>query len=59
MVAAQLLPLALGVNQGPATPFTEPDAPAVALILLQGLPLTRRRRRPLAVFGVVLAANTA
>ena len=31
----------------------------MALILLQGLPLTWRRRRPLAVFGVVLAANTA
>ena len=59
VVAAQLLPLALGVNQGPATPFTEPDALAVALVLLQGLPLTWRRRRPLAVFGIVLAANTA
>jgi len=31
----------------------------VALILLQGLPLTWRRHRPLVVFGVVLAANTA
>jgi hypothetical protein len=30
----------------------------VALVLLQGLPLTWRRR-PLAVFGIVLAANTA
>jgi len=59
VVAAQLLPLALGVNQGPATPFAEPDALAVALILVQGLPLAWRRRRPLAVFGVVLAANPA
>ncbi|MFL6102216.1 MAG: hypothetical protein ACJ74K_02550, partial [Actinomycetes bacterium] len=32
---------------------------AVALILLQGLPLTWRRRYPVGVFGVVLAANTA
>jgi hypothetical protein len=31
----------------------------VLLILAQGLPLAWRRRRPLLVFGIVLAANTA
>ena len=59
VVAAQLLLLSLGVNQGGPIPFAELNGLAVALILLQGLPLTWRRRRPLLVFGVVLAANTA
>ena len=59
VVAAQLLLLSLGVNQGGPVPFAELNGLAVALILLQGLPLTWRRRRPLLVFGVVLAANTA
>jgi signal transduction histidine kinase len=59
VVASQLLLLSLGVNQGGRSPFTDLNGLAVALILLQGLPLTWRRRRPLAVFGVVLAANTA
>jgi hypothetical protein len=59
VAAVQLLLLGLGVNQGPASPFANPDGLAVALILLQGLPLTWRRRRPLAVFAVILAANTA
>jgi signal transduction histidine kinase len=59
VVATQLLLLGLGVNQGPAAPFREPNGLAVALIVLQGLPLAWRRRWPLAVFGLVLAANTA
>ena len=59
VVASQLLLLSLGVNQGGRSPFTDLNGLAVALILLQGLPLTWRRRRPLAVFGVVPAANTA
>jgi signal transduction histidine kinase len=59
VAAVQLLLLGLGVNQGPAAPFADPNGLALALILLQGLPLTWRRRQPLAVFAVVLAANTA
>jgi signal transduction histidine kinase len=59
VVAAQLLLLGLGVNQGGPIPFAELNGLVVALILLQGLSLTWRRRRPLEVFGVVLAANTA
>ena len=59
VAAVQLLLLGLGVNQGPAAPFADPNGLAVALILLQGLPLTWRRRQPLGVFAVVLAANTA
>jgi signal transduction histidine kinase len=58
-VTQLLLLLGLGVNQGRPVPFVELDGLAVALIVLQGLPLTWRRRRPLLVFGVVLAANTA
>jgi hypothetical protein len=59
VAAVQLLMLALGVNQGGPVPYTEPNALAVLLILAQGLPLAWRRRRPLLVFAVVLAANTA
>jgi signal transduction histidine kinase len=59
VAAVQLLMLALGVNQGGPVPYTRPNALAVLLILAQGLPLAWRRRRPLLVFGVVLAANTA
>src|SRR5215207_2152861 len=43
----------------PWTAATHAGTDPVALILLQGLPLTWRRHRPLVVFGVVLAANTA
>jgi signal transduction histidine kinase len=59
VVATQLLLLGLGVNQGAPAPFVDLNGLAVALILLQGLPLTWRRRYPVGVFGVVLAANTA
>ena len=59
VVAVQLLLLGLEVNQGPGSPFANPNGLALALILLQGLPLAWRRRRPLVTFGVVLAANTA
>jgi signal transduction histidine kinase len=59
VAAVQLLMLALGVNQGGPVPFAEPNALAVLLILAQGLPLVWRRRWPLLVFAVVLAANTA
>jgi signal transduction histidine kinase len=59
VVVSQLALLGLGVNQGGPSPFAELNGLAMALILLQGLPLTWRRRRPLVVFGVVLAANTA
>jgi hypothetical protein len=59
VVAVQLLLLGFGVNQGAPAPFVDLNGLAVALILLQGLPLTWRRRYPLGVFGVVLAANTA
>jgi hypothetical protein len=52
VVAAQLALLGLGVNQGGPSPFADLNGLAVALILLQGLPLTWRRRRPLVVFGV-------
>jgi signal transduction histidine kinase len=59
VAAVQLLMLALRVNQGGPVPYTRPNALAVLLILVQGLPLAFRRRRPLLVFAVVLAANTA
>jgi signal transduction histidine kinase len=59
VAAIQLLMLALGVNQAGPVPYTKPDVLAVLLILAQGLPLAWRRQRPLLVFGVVLAANTA
>jgi signal transduction histidine kinase len=59
VAAVQLLMLALGVNQAGPVPFTRPNVLAVLLILAQGLPLAWRRRRPLLVFTVVLAANTA
>jgi hypothetical protein len=59
VAAVQLVMLALGVNQGGPVPSAEPNALAVLLILAQGLPLAWRRRRPLLVFGIVLAANTA
>jgi signal transduction histidine kinase len=59
VAAVQLLMLALGVNRGGPVPYTKPNALTVLLILAQGLPLAWRRRRPLLVFAVVLAANTA
>jgi signal transduction histidine kinase len=59
VAAVQLLMLGLGVNQGGPVPYTKPNALTVLLILAQGLPLAWRRRRPLLVFAVVLAANTA
>jgi signal transduction histidine kinase len=59
VAAVQLVMLGLGVNQGGPVPYAEPNALAVLLILAQGLPLAWRRRRPLLVFAVVLAANTA
>ena len=59
VAAVQLLMLALGVNQGGPVPYTKPNALAVVLILAQGVPLAWRRQRPLLVFVVVLAANTA
>jgi hypothetical protein len=59
VAAVQLLMLALGVNRGGPVPYTKPNALTVLLILVQGLPLAWRRRRPLLVFAVVLAANTA
>jgi signal transduction histidine kinase len=59
VAAVQLLMLALGVNQGGPVPYTKPNVLAVLLILAQGLPLAWRRQRPLLVFAVVLAANTA
>jgi signal transduction histidine kinase len=59
VAVVQLLMLALGVNRGGPVPYTRPDALAVLLILAQGLPLAWRRQRPLVVFVVVLAANTA
>jgi hypothetical protein len=59
VAAVQLLMLALGVNQGGPVPYAEPNALAVLLILAQGLPLAWRRQRPLLVFAIVLAANTA
>lgn len=45
VVAAQLLPLGLGVNQGGPIPFAELNGLVVALILLQGLSLTWRPAR--------------
>jgi signal transduction histidine kinase len=59
VAAVQLLMLRLGVNQGGPVPYAEPNALTVLLILAQGLPLAWRRRWPLLVFAVVLAANTA
>jgi len=59
VAVVQLLMLALGVNRGGPVPYTRPDTLAVLLILAQGLPLAWRRQRPLVVFVVVLAANTA
>ena len=59
VAATQLLLLGLGVPRGVPTPYVALDGLGVALIVLQGVPLTWRRRRPLAVFAVVLAANTA
>jgi signal transduction histidine kinase len=59
VAAVQLLMLGLGVNQGGPVPYATPNALAVLLILAQGLPLAWRRRRPLLVFAIVLAANTA
>ena len=59
VAAVQLVMLALGVNQRGPVPYAEPNALAVLLILAQGLPLAWRRRWPLLVFAVVLAANTA
>jgi hypothetical protein len=59
VAAVQLLMLGLGVNQGGPVPYAQPNALAVLLILAQGLPLAWRRRWPLLVLAVVLAANTA
>lgn len=59
VVAVELGLLAVIARQGVAPPFAPPDRLTVLLVGVQGLALTWRRRYPLAVFGLVLLANTA
>ena len=61
LVTAWQLGLLLGVRayRGGRLHYTEPGLLAVLLVAAQGLPLVWRRRRPLLVLVVVLAANTA